>query len=154
MPENPLYAITITFNSIHSKTPKGQFKETYKIVCMILEESCDYEIYPEYRVSNGSIHYHGTIDIKDKIKWYRRTLVRLKNLGFYKIKEIEDLQGWNKYCEKELNISKAILEVPLPLKNKMWKHDKKLEQVVIEEEHITKVNDCVCIECMLNKKKV
>ena len=151
--EKPLYAITITFKEIHSKTPKGQFKETYKTVCRILAQSTDFEIYPEYRLLSGEIHYHGTIDIKDNIKWLKATLRQLKGLGFCKLKKIDDLQGWLKYCEKEMSQSQELIGLKLPIKNEMWKHNPKLEQILIEDDKVSKINKCTCIECKLKNFK-
>lgn len=149
-PKNDLYALTITFKNLpHNISAKAQFKGTYKTVCKTLEESTDYEMFPEWRTTNNTIHYHGTIYIKDKIKWHKSTYSKLSKMGFIKIKKVDELQGWLEYCQKESAVAKEILKpVLIPLKNGCIKHTK--EQVNIIEDKIIKICTCECIECKLN----
>lgn len=154
MKDNDPLAITITFKDIrHGAGPKTQFKESYYWLASTLEASTDYEMYPEWRMVSGTIHYHGVIIIKDKIKWLRQTLPRLKRNGFIKIKPVREFMGWIEYCSKEAKEAKEILNVTLPMKNGCIKHIK--PEVMIDETDNMPytVNNCKCIECQLKPKK-
>lgn len=109
------YAITITFGYLRCKTPQGQFKETIPYLTKILNRSCEFQIWPEWRVTTGHIHYHGTVVIKDKIKWFKETVPQLGSLGFKLIKKIDDKTKWETYCKKEEDIAKGILQIPIPI---------------------------------------
>lgn len=52
-------------------------------VHQVLDKFC---IIPELN-GNGNIHYHGWFSIKDKYRYYRFWLPRMKSLGFVKINE-------------------------------------------------------------------
>lgn len=133
------YAITVTFAKLIHKTPKGMFRETIQHLQKTLAKSCDYEIYPEFRIVTGDIHYHGTIAIKDKIKWYKQTLPSLKRMGYVKVKKIDDLQGWTKYLQKEYSITKGILDIELPIKEYI--------------RHI-EYDGCTCIICKMEYQNI
>lgn len=111
------YAITITFKTLHCKSPYGQFKETAPAITKLLNRSCTFELFPEWRHCTGDIHYHGVIQIKDYIKWLKQTLPSLKSHGFILIKKIDNRPKWNEYCEKERKISRGILpeQITLPI---------------------------------------
>lgn len=111
------YALTVTFKHLHCKSAKGQFKETAPYLTKILKRSCLFDIVPEFRVHDGSIHYHGRIQIIDRIKWIKETLPSLKRLGFICIKILKDdiKNGWIKYYHKEIDIANAVLGNYFPL---------------------------------------
>lgn len=149
MSDKDSYALTITFSDVpHNMSAKAQFKNTYKVVLKILEESTEYSIYPEWRTTNNSIHYHGTIKIKDKIKWHKSTYRKLSRLGFIKIKKVDELKGWLKYCEKEKEVAESIIGIVMPMKNGSIKHIK--EQIKVVNDTVLKYSVCSCIECLLN----
>lgn len=147
------YAITLTHKYLrHTATPRQQFKDTYKDVLKTLEASCDYEIYPEWRDTNNSLHWHGVICIKDKIKWHKSTLPKLNNIGFNNIKPIDELMGWLEYCQKESAIAKEILKpLNIPFKNGCISHIKPILEIVDNVPY--KTNICECIECLLSNPK-
>lgn len=109
------YALTMTFKYLKCKTPQGQFRETIQYLTKILNRSCEFVLYPEWRHTTGHIHYHGTIIIKDMIKYFKSTLPALKGLGFILIKKIDDKDKWDKYCTKEKYIAEGILGIKLPI---------------------------------------
>jgi len=103
------YAITITFATLRSNFPKQQFRETITYVTKTLKQSTSFIIVPEWRITNGSIHYHGTIHIFDKVKWYKSTLPSLKKMGYCLIKKIDNYDKWNSYLAKEQCVAQGIL---------------------------------------------
>lgn len=109
------YAITITFGYLKCKTPGGQFKETISYLTKILDRSCDFKLWPEWRTTTGHIHYHGVVWIKDKIKWFKETLPKISSLGFKLLKKIDNEDKWQKYCVKEQNIAESILGISIPI---------------------------------------
>lgn len=112
-----LYAITVTFSIIKSNYPKQQFNETIGVLSNELHKSTQFIIMPEWRATNGSIHYHGTLTITDKIKWYKSTLPRIKRWGYVLIKKIDDIKKWTDYMYKEHCIAQGILgeDIHLPI---------------------------------------
>lgn len=117
---NTNHAITITIKRLHNKSPLGQFKETIVYITDILSDSCEFELYPEWRHSTGEIHYHGAIKIVDYIKWLKSTLPSLKRLGFNCIKKMDNPKKWYEYCNKELHIAKAlILDITMPIRKQV-----------------------------------
>lgn len=131
-------ALTVTFRSLHSKSPEGQLKETLPALTLLLHRSCYFDIYPEYRITTGDIHYHCMIRIFDKIKWLKSTLPSLKGLGFILVKKIDDLEKWTSYCLKEVDIIRGIvgskLEVPITRHVKLVKvKSKRLKEWSISE---------------------
>lgn len=114
-PKAEIYAYTQTFKSIKSTGPRGQFKETAPYLTKLLGRSCDYCIVPEWRTGSGEIHYHGVIIIKDKVKWLRSTRGCLVNLGFLKLKSIDNMQKWMKYFLKEVVVAEEITKLSMPM---------------------------------------
>lgn len=114
-----VYAITVTFKLLHRSTPLGQFWETAPYLCKLLERSTDFVIVPEWRITNGSIHYHGVVKIKDTIKWLKQTLPRIKSMGFILIKPCDDKEGisekWKQYYTKDIDIARGVLPPYLSL---------------------------------------
>jgi len=91
--------------------------EGYKIHTPVLKRlttCCSaLKIYPECFV-NGGLHYHGTLVISDKIKWYASVLPNLKYSGFVVIKQRPD-DGWLKYISKDWDVMSAVLQLDKPL---------------------------------------
>jgi len=104
-----ILAITITFAVLRSRFPKQQFNETITFVTRLLKQSCDFIIVPEWRLSTGAIHYHGTVSIFDRIKWHKQTLPSLTNVGFCKFKPIDNYDKWSGYLAKEQCVAQGIL---------------------------------------------
>lgn len=81
-----------------------------------MSKCCEYKIYPEL-TTQGNIHYHGIIDVFDKVKWFKSVLPKLKYNGHVLIKEIFDYDKWNDYISKDsVNMLKILdNEMKLPL---------------------------------------
>jgi len=73
-----------------------------------------FELYPELD-KLGRLHYHGilyksSLDLKKDIEI-------LKKIGYIKIKDIDNIKGWTKYCKKEWKLTKKLLHRKGPLTN-------------------------------------
>lgn len=116
-------AVTFTYSNIKNKTPYGQFKETVIKLIQQLQESCDYEIIPEWRMTSGEIHYHGIIYILLPDIWLTKTLPFLKRNGFVKIKTIDDMPKWTQYYNKNRILAESITKLQMPIR----------QQVIVEK---------------------
>lgn len=144
------YAITITFKHLHTKSPKGMFKETAPYLTKLLSRSTTFSLVIEFRHETGDAHYHGVIQITDYIKWHRDTLPSLKRLGFvcikvigcslYKRRYTDMFKGWEKYYTKEIDIARGLLGDYFPLTKVIEFKPKDLKTNNIMEDYI--LNDC------------
>lgn len=129
-------AYTQTFTKVYRKRPKGQFCETATWITRTLERSTDFILCPEWRTTNGSIHYHGVIAVKDRIKWLKSTLPSLRIQGFVCIKPIDNLQKWITYFLKEALEAQEIVGLPMPMFDRvvpMKKPSALLEGAAVED---------------------
>lgn len=94
---------------------KMQFSDTVTFI-RNLDLCSTYEIYPELN-ANGNIHYHGTVCLTDKIKWYKSVLPKFRYYGMVKIKDKNLNEGWNQYIQKDSIMMTKLLNVSLPLVN-------------------------------------
>lgn len=104
-----IYAFTVTYKAHRRLTAQGQFNDTIPYLTKLLNESTEFKLIPEWRMTTGDIHYHGILQIVDPIKWIKHTIRALKRLGFILIKPIDNLDKWTKYYTKEENIARAIV---------------------------------------------
>jgi len=74
-----------------------------------------FEINPEFN-ANGNLHYHGYFIIKDKVKWFKNVLPKMKYNGLVKINIVKDnLQSAMEYCRKDNIIMKQVIKkYPVP----------------------------------------
>lgn len=74
-----------------------------------------FEINPEFN-ANGNLHYHGYFVLKDKVRWYRSVLPKLKYNGLVKIDRVKhDLSKSMEYCRKDnLMMKQIIKKYPVP----------------------------------------
>lgn len=74
-----------------------------------------FEINPELN-QNGNLHYHGYFVLKDKLKFYKSILPKMKYNGFVKIDLVHnDLQKAMEYCRKDREFMKQLIkESPVP----------------------------------------
>lgn len=134
------YALTITYKYLHCRTPRGQFYEVIPYTTKLLQKSTFFELVPEFRITNGSIHCHCIIEIRDRIKWLKQTLPGLKRLGFYLVKPIDNLEKWKKYIEKEVDVIQSIVPYPMPITT----------EIIIKKEGLKtySIMDDYIIECL------
>lgn len=69
-------------------------------------------LYPETD-KKGRLHYHGMIW---KDKFYKESIEKCEKMGFIKLVEIKGVEGWLKYCKKEIKVTKSMLELPKKFK--------------------------------------
>lgn len=114
--ENKLYLFTWSPSGVtHDVTYK--YREHLEQYFRKLKYCCSrFEINPELN-QNGNIHYHGFVELKDEIKWYRSMLPRFKRNGFVKINPVKnDLSKAIEYARKDREkMKKIILDEPIPL---------------------------------------
>jgi len=74
-----------------------------------------FEINPEFN-ANGNLHYHGYFIIKDKVRWYKSVLPKMKYNGLVKIDKVKhDLSKSMEYCRKDTLMMKQIIKkYPVP----------------------------------------
>lgn len=109
------YAVTLTYKRPWGTTPKDQFNTSIYEVIRGLKATCShFEISPEC-MGNGNIHYHITLILRDRIKWFKQVLPRFKRNGHVCIKSCDDPEGWRAYCTKDSGDMKEILELDYDL---------------------------------------
>lgn len=112
------YAITIS--PPYSKDrPSFKYNSDKPIIIKYLNKVSDYYIlYPELS-TDGRLHYHGIIQFRDMIKWYKSTKHILSSLlGFICLKIIKtniDNIKWIYYISKDWPITKGVLDIQDPL---------------------------------------
>lgn len=80
----------------------------------------EFMLYPEF-TDNGRLHYHGMVWIKDQIKWYKKTLPTLNQLGYVMVKNHID-DGWEDYILKNWQVSKQVLGLEESINNEYVKN--------------------------------
>lgn len=93
-----------------------------------------YQMYPEMTIA-GNIHFHGLIEITDKVKWYKSVQPTLKRNGFVLIKSNVD-QGWIDYIRKDMEDMKTIFKIDLPISKPFHKLKKDKTKEEIEQDII------------------
>jgi len=74
----------------------------------------EFEVNPEFNQS-GNLHYHGYFAIKDKYKWYKYVLPKMKYNGNMKINKVEsDLVKALDYCRKDRQLMSKIIDHEIP----------------------------------------
>lgn len=90
----------------------------------------EFEINPEFN-QNGNLHYHGYFVLKDKVKWYKIVLPKMKYNGMVKINKVEhDLSSAMIYCRKDNELMLHIIRrYPIP-----YTHQDKLFRLDIDDK--------------------
>lgn len=70
-------------------------------------------LYPELS-KQGNIHFHGLIEIKDYVKFYKMLKKHNTCIGFRLVKELTDPVVWLEYCVKDRLLMQTILNRSLP----------------------------------------
>lgn len=95
----------------HIINPRKQLCEHMRVL-RILKNSCYYDIIAEPH-TNGNLHYHGILQVFDKVKYYKQTLPTLKYHGFIYIKPNPD-NGWVEYIYKNYKETEKVLKCTFP----------------------------------------
>lgn len=96
------YALTIS-PPFYRGSPAYKYAEDCVMIRKLLNGFSDrYLLFPEFD-ENARLHYHGSIWIKDKIKFYKTKYLIDKHIGWSKFdpfKKKYDNIGWLCYCRK------------------------------------------------------
>lgn len=78
-----------------------------------------FEINPELNAS-GNLHYHGFFILKNKYKWFKSILPKMKYHGMVKINKVHcDLQKAMEYCRKDRELMNKLITIyPVPYTDK------------------------------------
>lgn len=95
------------------KNVSFQFNDTKPFI-KNMDKCCDYRLYPEL-TTNGNIHYHGVVFVKDKYKWFKSVLPSLKYHGFVLLKKDVNDNWEDKYCKKDVELMSKLLKIDLPI---------------------------------------
>lgn len=112
--------IAITWSPDPNRYPFTDPRREYKF-CLDYILLCSYKFFrkfvffPEINAA-GHVHIHGYFILKDKIKYFREFLPRLRLIGFVLTKTKVDT-GWFEYCCKEVaqTVSVCGSDLPIPL---------------------------------------
>lgn len=127
----------------HDGTPSEQFNR-YLTTLRTLKQCCEkYALYCELNKS-GYLHFHGTLQIKDKIRWYKTILPSMRRFGFVLIKPRPD-EGWGAYISKEAELMSELLEMELPITQDhiLMKAIKKTKSVVKKQISMDILKFCI-----------
>lgn len=103
--ENPhLYSITVSPSYRHFD-PLYLYNEDIPVIIKWFRKfSRHYILFTEISEETSRIHYHGTIDIHDLIKFHRTRCYIQKSIGYIKLKRLKtpiDLLKWTYYIRKD-----------------------------------------------------
>jgi len=117
--DDSVYLITFSPSS-DSKNPSYSYMDHYSRFFFSWDKCMkDYELNMELQPGTGRAHWHGYFILKDKVKWYKAVLPRLKYNGFVKINKVTDnLDKAMEYCRKDRKLMELIIKNYVPLKFK------------------------------------
>lgn len=97
----------------HSLPIRDQFKETFKLISKYYNafDLKNTIIYPEL-TKIGNIHYHATLYIKDRYKFYEYFLPLLRRHGLVKLKVYDGKAIWDRYICKDGELMRKLLRLP------------------------------------------
>lgn len=107
-----LYSITVSLRPM-AQSPLYMHRVMKRVLRRELNKmSKHYVLVPEFS-DKGRLHYHGTIQIDDKLKMYNNKY-RLDRMGFTKLDPLEtvkDLLKWTVYCRKNYGLIRAEYDI-------------------------------------------
>lgn len=80
-----------------------------------------FTLYPEFN-GRGDLHWHGILEITDKVKWYKSVLPYFRYKGFVCVKHIDNFSKWSTYCAKDKDLMEKVLTTVLPITPVYWKN--------------------------------
>lgn len=102
------WAFTLTFKRDPGGwiKPHEQMRATQPKIAKMLKRCAgdQWSFWPELQPTSCRIHYHGWLQVKDKIKFYKNFFPQMKRNGFTvfkKLTNIVDKTRWIGYCSKE-----------------------------------------------------
>ncbi len=138
--EKNMYSMTIS-PPYRLFDPEVLYHQDTPLICNWLRKFSDHYIMFTEFDPNNRIHYHLTVRIKDKIKYYKTKYSLERILGFVKTKRLIkpiDLLRWTMYIRKDYYINYKIFKFII-YKRKDKKH--RLQNVVI------------CKDCLENNRR-
>lgn len=93
--------------------PSFHYRDDLEKLRCIRRCSRRFIIYPEFDLQ-GRLHYHGTVHIHDKIKWFKSVLPSFEKMGFVKVKLDPNL-AWTVYQSKSFGVTSHVLGISLPI---------------------------------------
>lgn len=60
---------------------------------------------------SGSVHFHGTICMKDAIKQGRTLNKFVRTIGFMHMRELDGSTKWHEYCQKEADYMRELINI-------------------------------------------
>lgn len=113
--ESVYYAFTITLRpKLYVHPPEEQYDMTYKHVTDILDSMSRTFVLIAEKTKSFNVHFHGCIKYwhrsKDHMKDFHDAFRNDKFVGFIKINQITDLEGWKVYLLKDLVGTKNALD--------------------------------------------
>lgn len=114
--------ILLTWSPDPAKMPTTKPHEQYKILLdFILIKAhkvfSTFAFSPELTV-NGNVHIHGWCVLKDKVKYFKWFLPKLKGFGNVKIDKMKSINALGYYYKKEIEYMNEIMDeynLPIPL---------------------------------------
>lgn len=102
-----------------------------------------FEINPELN-SNGNLHYHGYFIIKDKTKWYKSVLPKMKYNGLIKINKVQNnLDSAMVYPRKDRTLMSLIIKkYPVPYTDQhilLRQRKQKEENIITQIEEMSNI---------------
>lgn len=74
----------------------------------------EFEVNPEFN-SNGNLHYHGYYIVKDRFKWFKKILPKLKYNGMWRSEKVKDnLEKAMQYCRKDRDLMSGCIDHEIP----------------------------------------
>lgn len=110
---------TLTYNPVmlHSKSCKGQFRETIMFIVGQFELfSSQFEMTAEFQL-NGNIHYHVLFNKSSEVE-YQRSLRRLRTKGNVKFEYIKNTIKCEEYLIKDADSSAVLCDFIFPIRYK------------------------------------
>lgn len=103
--ENSVFAITIAPDDDWQYFKKPDrlklFKDKFRtFLTFIIKQCAQLELYVEIS-SNGRLHYHGVIHIRDKMEFYLYAVPALEEQATICLKAASEMREWYKYCTKQ-----------------------------------------------------
>lgn len=83
-----------------------------------------FEVNPELN-SNGNLHYHGYYKVKDRFKWFKKVLPKMKYNGMWRTERIHtDFEKSMIYPRKDRELMEKVIEHKIP-----FTHEDKIKHI-------------------------
>lgn len=158
------HVVLFTWNPNPAFYPTTSPRDQYKILLDLMIKNCkqlfsSFAFAPEL-THDGNVHLHGWYVVKDKVKYFKYFIPKLKSLGFMKLAKMKNKNALSWYYKKTIEEMNAIIgdDLPIPLTHQnveayletgLYKIKKRLQHYKRKKLHTP---NYVAIEKMFNKK--